>query len=236
MIFPFILILQVLFFAGCVSGPLIAKKKPPKINKVSHGTPYRVQNKIYYPLVKVGNFTQEGVASWYGLKFHGRLTSNKEIYDMHAMTAAHKTLPFNSKVRVVNIKNNREVIVRINDRGPFVNDRIIDLSFAAARQLAMMESGTVRVRLTVLNPNSAAEKISASFVYSVQIGIYRTKSNARKLAQSTANGRVEASFKKGTQLYRVLVGNYRNYKRALKKLDLIKQQGFLGAFIVSNQN
>ena len=92
---------------------------------------------------------QEGVASWYGPGFHGKLTSNGEVYDMHATTAAHKTLPFNTRVRVVNLDNQRETEVRINDRGPFAGNRIIDLSYQAAKELGMIKSGIAPVRLVV---------------------------------------------------------------------------------------
>lgn len=112
--------------------------------------PYKVHGKRYYPrLVKVGE-TFKGVASWYGPNFHGKLTSNGEVYDMHAMTAAHKTLPISTVVRVTNLDNGKTAIVRINDRGPFVDTRIIDLSNRAAKQIDMVAKGTAHVRLEVL--------------------------------------------------------------------------------------
>ncbi len=93
---------------------------------------------------------QEGLASWYGKKFHGRTTASGERYDMHALTAAHRTLPFGTRVRVTNLANGRRVVVRINDRGPFIRGRIIDLSYAAARQVGMVQAGVARVRVEVL--------------------------------------------------------------------------------------
>ena len=93
---------------------------------------------------------QEGIASYYADQFHGRRTANGEIFDMHALTAAHRTLPFNTRVRVTNLDNGRAVVVRINDRGPFVKGRIIDLSYEAARVVGMIGPGTARVRLEVL--------------------------------------------------------------------------------------
>lgn len=128
----------------------------------------------YFPS---GNI-QTGVASWYGPDFHGKLTSNKEIYNMHDMTAAHKSLPFNTYVIVTNLNNGRSVTVRINDRGPFVKGRIIDLSFAAAKMLDMIEEGTVPVRVEVLrglSPKKSSQK------FSIQVGSFAKKENALDL-------------------------------------------------------
>ncbi len=101
-------------------------------------------------LVQRLQYDQVGIASWYGPGFHGKRTANGEIYDMYAMTAAHKTLPFNTIVRVVDLDTGRSVVVRINDRGPFVPGRIIDLSYAAAKELGILEKGLARVGLKVL--------------------------------------------------------------------------------------
>jgi rare lipoprotein A len=98
----------------------------------------------------VSNYTEVGIASWYGKPFHGRRTANGEVYDMHKLTAAHRTLPFGVKVRVTNLENNRRIVVRINDRGPFKRGRIIDLSKAAAKQLNMIDDGVVKVRIAVV--------------------------------------------------------------------------------------
>ncbi len=92
----------------------------------------------------------EGTASYYADEFHGRKTSNGEVYDMHALTAAHRTLPFNSKIRVVNSDNDKSVIVRVNDRGPFKDDRVIDVSLEAAKQLGLIAHGTAPVKLEIL--------------------------------------------------------------------------------------
>lgn len=97
-----------------------------------------------------GGTLQTGIASYYGSKFHGRQTANGEIFDMYEMTAAHNTLPFGTKIRVTNLNNNRRVVVRINDRGPFVKGRILDLSYGAALRLGMIESGTAPVRIEVI--------------------------------------------------------------------------------------
>ena len=117
-------------------------------------SPYVVFGKRYKVLPDSAGFRQRGNASWYGKKFHGRRTSNGEIYNMYAMTAAHKTLPIPSYVKVTNLNNNRSVIVRVNDRGPFHSDRIIDLSYAAARKLGYAEIGTASVIVEDVTPKT----------------------------------------------------------------------------------
>jgi len=116
--------------------------------------PYKIRGKRYVPLQTAKGFRQEGFASWYGKKYHGRKTSNGEVYDMYAMTAAHTTLPIPSYVRVTNINNQRSVIVRVNDRGPFIDNRIIDLSYVAAKKLGIVSSGTGRVLVEALSPSN----------------------------------------------------------------------------------
>jgi rare lipoprotein A len=115
--------------------------------------PYTVMGKTYHPLKKIEpGFTQDGIASWYGPGFHGKKTASGETYDMYELTAAHNLLPLKTLVKVTNLANGKEMVVRINDRGPFVNDRMIDLSLAAARGLGVVKPGTAPVRLTVLGP------------------------------------------------------------------------------------
>jgi len=121
---------------------------------------------------------QTGLASWYGPKFHGKTTSNQETFDMYDMTAAHRTLPFGTYVMVTNLDNDKSVSVRINDRGPFIKGRIIDVSYAAARMLDMIESGVVPVRIEVLPDQT---QIGTSQRFSVQVGSFVQKSNAESL-------------------------------------------------------
>ncbi len=141
------------------------------------------------------------MASWYGPGFHGKSTSNKEVYDMYDMTAAHRTLPFGTHVMVTNLQNNRSVTVRINDRGPFVKDRIIDLSLAAARQLEMLGPGVIPVRLEVLpelSPNPDSQK------FSVQVGSFTLKANAsalKKRLKSDYPGAYVSTFRTNRQIY-----------------------------------
>ena len=127
-----------------------------------------------------GGHALSGIASWYGADFHGRRTSNREIYDMYELTAAHKTLPFGTRVMVTNLTNGRTVAVRINDRGPFVGERIIDLSYAAAATIDMVGSGVAPVRLDILadRPTPGPPPNSA---YYVQVGSFVYEDNARDL-------------------------------------------------------
>ncbi|MCP2039658.1 rare lipoprotein A [Neisseria sp. HSC-16F19] len=119
---------------------------------------YKVAGKQYQPRRAVAEFTQEGRASWYGDRFHGRKTSSGERYDMHQMTAAHPTLPIPSYVKVTNLKNGKEVVVRINDRGPFHGNRVIDLSRAAANKLGFLQAGVAQVRVEQIVPGKAVKK------------------------------------------------------------------------------
>jgi rare lipoprotein A len=152
-----------------------------------------------------GEYVEEGVASWYGVPFNGRRTSNGEIYDMHEFTAAHRTLPFGAIVRVTNLRNGKQTQVRINDRGPFVADRIIDLSLSAAQAIEMVGPGTAQVRLEILaGPNPTAG------VFAVQIGAFVKQENAQRLkaemeARSFPVAIVTFDSENGL-LYRVRVG------------------------------
>lgn len=125
-------------------------------------------------------FTQEGLASWYGPPYHNRRAANGEIFDMHQLTAAHKTLPLNSVCRVTNLKNGQSVIVRINDRGPFVGERIIDLSMEAAKQIDLWRAGVAKVRVEVLQ---APAPLDSGGRWAVQIGAFKDADDARKLKE-----------------------------------------------------
>lgn len=129
-----------------------AVPKPEPYTKRGNPPFYDVFGKRYYTLRTSNNFVERGLASWYGPNFHGKATSTGEVYDMYAMTAAHKTLPLPTYVRVTNLNNKRSIVVRINDRGPFVDDRIIDLSYTAAAKLDILGPGTAPVEIRALNP------------------------------------------------------------------------------------
>lgn len=130
-------------------GDAVPRAEPP--SRYGNMPEYEVFGKSYRVMSSSEGYRERGVASWYGKKFHGRLTSSREPYDMYAMTAAHKSLPLPTYVRVRNLRNDKSVVVRVNDRGPFVHNRIIDLSYAAAMKLDMVEDGTSLVEVTAIS-------------------------------------------------------------------------------------
>jgi rare lipoprotein A len=160
---------------GCAPHRPVASRAPHPPTQPSRGTaPPRTTPPPAIP----GSYVEEGLASWYGVPFHGRRAANGEIYDMYNLTAAHRTLAFESIVRVTNLKNGRQAEVRINDRGPFVENRIIDLSLGAARELEMVAMGIVPVRLELL----AGESPQVGN-FTVQVGAFLVRENAARLAE-----------------------------------------------------
>lgn len=181
---------------------------------------YQVKNVHYKVLKKRRGFYQYGMASWYGIKFHGRKTSNAEHYNMFGMTAAHKHLPLPTYVRVTNLNNHKNVIVRINDRGPFVNHRIIDLSYAAAWKLGMLGHGTAPVYLHVIMPDEYQAK--ANHAMYAQLGAFKTKQAAvkmkNKLSRYVADHRlVIRKDRKNNGLYKVIFGPLDHHSKAQLK-------------------
>lgn len=149
--------------------------------------PYEVMGVSYTPISQRGNFRQEGIASWYGKRFHGKKTASGEIYDMYGMTAAHPTLPIPSYVKVTSLDSGRSVVVRINDRGPFHSNRVIDLSYTAAFKLGLLGKGSGRVRVESIDPAAfpaQAERLQGDTSrpnYYVQLGAFGNPENAEKL-------------------------------------------------------
>ena len=167
------------------------------------------------PMTSVSeNWSEQGVASWYGPGFDGKRTASGEVYDMDDMTAAHKRLPFGTRVQVRNLDNGRQAAVRINDRGPFVDDRIIDLSMAAAREIEMLGPGTARVRITVV-------EMSAMLTCSmVQAGAFGDPRNADGLARSFRERGLPVIVRQGPDgLTRVLLGPYDDLDQAQRARD-----------------
>lgn len=156
-----------------------AVPKPEPILPRGNVSPYKVMGKTYEVMPSAKGYKTEGIASWYGTKFHGRLTSNGEKYDLYAMTAAHKTLPIPTYVKVTNLENNRQVMVRVNDRGPFHEDRVIDLSYAAAVKLGYEKQGTAKVRLEAVT----FDEESVNRVHYLQAGAFSTLDSATKQSQ-----------------------------------------------------
>ncbi len=215
-------------------------KPPPNLAQIPDATPrqeplhraanrpYVVFGKYYEPLVALKPFKQRGLASWYGRRFHGQKTSSGEIYDMYGMTAAHTTLPIPSYARVTNLSNGRSVIVRINDRGPFHSDRIIDLSYAAAHKLGYIDAGSARVEVeSVLPEESAGTPSEVKAVY-VQLGAFASRANAedlrtriaRQLAWLSDTVQVLATG----NLWRLHVGPYRSNDAALSVAERIEAE------------
>ncbi|MFA6901691.1 MAG: septal ring lytic transglycosylase RlpA family protein [Gallionellaceae bacterium] len=212
--------------------------------------PYTVLEKNYTPLTAVGNYKKRGVASWYGKKFHGQKTSIGEIYDMYGMTAASTTLPIPSYARVTNLQNNKSVIVRVNDRGPFLHERIIDLSYTAASKLGIIGSGQGMVEVESLIPDdNAPAPISPIYKAPIQVtplpadtpatkgeaylqlGIFRSQSGAEQFLASMRNklshtGK-ELSLSQKNGMVRVRIGPYANADTArASALDLQSMLGF----------
>ena len=194
-------------------------------------------------MVEVGT-KYEGTASWYGPDFHGKKTSSGEIYNMHDLTAAHKTLPMNTMLKVTNLKNGKSVVVRVNDRGPFVGNRVIDLSYEAAKRLGMIGTGTAPVEIEVLgfdNQIASLQGVPKKKVvlgnFAVQIGAFRRYAGAQITRDKNAlvDGRYKAIIKEGTlngaPIYRVWLVGFKSQKEAV---DFINKGKYPGAFIVRN--
>jgi len=169
-------------------------------------------------------YSEEGNASWYGLPFNGRRASNGEIYDMNKLTAAHRTLPFETVVRVTNLNNGKTTTVRITDRGPFVDNRIIDLSQAAAREIESISPGVVPVRLEVLGNID----VRTGF-FTVQVGAFRERANAERLRQPIFIQQIEAAQ---NSFYRVRVGKISGEEAAQQYADQLRSKEGFTPFVV----
>src|SRR5512135_3028385 len=202
--------------------------------------PYMVYGQRYDPLESHEGFVQTGVASWYGTDFHGKTTSNGERYDMYAMTAAHKTLPLGVYVKVYNQDNGKETIVRVNDRGPFVKGRIIDLSYAGAKKLGYDVVGTANVRIEALGYREDATggyQAPATYDsgnYTVQVGAFKEYTNAQRLSDELRNSfgfsGIRMAIINGDTFYRVYVGKYTSLRAAEAGEKNFAEHGYPGSF------
>ena len=233
------LIVLILFLAGCMpkSVPYPSYKIKKKYSsRYPKGTQkqYIVYGKRYKPLRTAHGFVQEGVASWYGPKFHGRRTASGEIYNMYALTAAHKILPMHTKVKVTNLENGRSLIVRINDRGPFVKNRIIDLSYAAARKLGIVGPGTARVRLEALGSWSPGSP-GIFYVQIASFGVYKNAVALKKelCRKGFVHTRLQKFKYQGQTFWRVQAGVFKSLAQA-RKVRASLEQKYPKAFVIAD--
>lgn len=213
-------------------------------SRYGNGPVYTVRGKTYHVLDSARGYKQRGTASWYGTKFHGHLTSSLEPYDMYKFSAAHKTLPLPTYARVTNLDNGTSVIVRINDRGPFHGQRLIDVSYAAAVRLGIWKQGTGRVEVETINPRSeelplpptVSAELTGPRVY-LQAGAFADMDNAQELAErlremQLGQVRVVSAMVGGRKLQRVRLGPLRNALEADRLKQKLTQHGMPSAQVV----
>jgi rare lipoprotein A len=223
-------LLAALAAAGCAQRPAVISPVPPAPTPASGGPPAESSLGFPSPPVRPPAYIEQGVASWYGIPFHGRKASSGEVFDMDQIVAAHRTLPFNSIVRVTNLSNGMQIDVRIIDRGPFVAGRVIDLSRAAARAIDMERAGVAPVRLElVASP--------ATFVanYTVQIAAFTESQKAEELRAELAPRYpvyVQEFDTEGGHFYRVRVGRLANQREAQQLADLLATEGYSQPLVV----
>ena len=231
-------------------NPHTVKNAVPKYEPLSRGgnKPYSVFGVRYTPMKSATGYRERGIASWYGKKFHGRRTSNGETYNMYAMSAAHKTLPLPSYVHITNLKNGRSVIARVNDRGPFLHNRIIDLSYTAASKLGIVATGTGLVEVKAIDvnnyqPNPTPVKHVASIdkkkkknrIY-LQLGAFSDVTNAyrlqARLKSSVSNVFIVKGDANGRSIHRVRVGPFIDVSAVDRIASRIRSLGIYNSHVV----
>ncbi|MGC1453724.1 MAG: septal ring lytic transglycosylase RlpA family protein [Nitrospirota bacterium] len=243
MIKRFILVICCVILVASCAPKKTAVTQPPASRLKAYQKPYTVLGQRYEPLQTHAGFVQTGIASWYGPDFDGKKTSNGETYDMHAMTAAHKTLPLGVYVKVQNRENGREAVVRVNDRGPFVKGRVIDLSYSAAKMLGVDIVGTAPVRIEALGYRGTGvdqyktpENYDAGN-YTVQVGSFKEYGNAHRLSAEMKKmvgfSEIHTTNINGEIFHRVYAGKYTSLTAAeAAELDF-SEHGYPGSFTVS---
>ncbi|KEY91719.1 rlpA-like lipoprotein [Candidatus Photodesmus blepharus] len=193
---------------------------------------YTLHGNDYVIVESVQGFKEKGKASWYGKKFHGHLTANGEIYDMYSMSAAHKTLPIPIYVKIINTDNNKVAVVRVNDRGPFHDNRIIDLSYAAARKLDIIGPGTANVAIEVITVSKASEGNQNAFNYAVQVASLESIDRSQVLVKDL-NKKLSVNVFVNSQnkIHQVLLGPFSDLTLAKKKLKKAKLLGYNSSFV-----
>ncbi len=241
--------------ASCAPKERISKHRPghrapSRPGMLKSVRPYTIMGVTYYPLRDAYGYQKTGTASWYGKKFHGRPTASGEIYNMRAVTAAHKTLPMQTMVDVTRLDTGKKIVVRINDRGPFVADRIIDLSYAAAQKLEMANRGTAKVRVVALARGRPGKRDASPVIagpapdfshgrFWIQVGAFGLSENAERLRDRLLFPRDRIRLKPspeidGKSLVRVQIGPYGKMELADRALASAIDQGFLRSFIVAD--
>ncbi len=238
LIFPVAILLVCLITSSSAATTKKARTIPTQ-------RPYVIDNRSYYPLPSAEGFEETGTASWYGNDFHGKPTSNGETYNMHGITAAHKLLPMHTMLLVTNLDNGRQLVVRVNDRGPFIRGRIIDLSYGAAEKLDLLETGTAKVKITALGEVQKANGHHSfkhhadlqSGEYFVQIGAFTQKYNSLNLQGRFLDAGhytvIKKALIKGKTFYRVQVYVGQTLRGARKGELALLDKGYKGAFIIA---
>ena len=238
---------QVIYIKGPSKPTKVAVLREKENGKIPAS--YEVNGERYYPLPSSYGFTQTGKASWYGKKFHGRPTASGEIYNMYGKSAAHKTLPLGTYVKVTNLSNKKMTIVHINDRGPFIKGRIIDLSYTAAKEIELVGVGVGDVRVVALGREVAKTKSGKGSMplveirdlesgeFTIQVGAFLDKTNAEKIAE-----RLRVLFKyvrvtihvddNSRPIHRVHASKSNTMSQAEKIEKRLEAMGFNAAFIV----
>jgi rare lipoprotein A len=186
-------------------------------------------------MAKRGMTLEVGIASWYGPTFHGKSTANGEIYDQNELTAAHKTLPFNTVVVVTNLENGKTVTVRINDRGPYAHNRIIDLSRAAAERIDMIGPGTVQVRLELESSEVPVSRRVQAELFTVQLASFTDTTQANEFAKKIDGAYVQSALVNGITYYRVFSGRFRDRDDAVRHQRALSRKNIEG-FVKQVQN
>ena len=271
---PLLLLALSMMLAGCGSNatkdgppgsgsnripdlPDDAVPRPEARSKYGNGPNYEVLGQHYRVMPSSAGYKERGVASWYGKKFHGRLTSNREPYDMYAMTAAHKSLPLPTYVRVRNLSNNRSVVVRVNDRGPFVHNRIIDLSYSAALKLDMVRTGTSLVEVEAISfddppgdrpvrtttppapvaTQPAVAPIDENRIF-VQVGAFGSVENAQRRLTALRGKQITSAFivedtSVSPTLYRVRIGPIRGVVQFDILVEELESLGIYDPYLIN---
>lgn len=270
--FHFLLIVAMALAAGCASAPrggyyqddgphrraeVDVSKVPDAIPRHEpynerNSRPYKVFGVSYQPLKTAKGYQERGVASWYGKKFHGQRTANGETYNMYAMSAAHKTLPLPSYLRVRNLNNGKSVIVRVNDRGPFLENRIVDLSFAAASKLGIIGTGTGIVEVEALSGDEPVAPMTARAPEPeslppasaprlfLQVGAFTNRDNAENLKRQLTSAdlkpvKIQNLDLDATPLYRVRIGPLDNVEESDRLAARVVAQGLPNPIVVVEQ-